>query len=277
MATERAANGEIPVEALLAQLRRAAEQDGVEDVDAVVAEFATYVRAQAPRIAAQRAGRRNGLSFSGALLTAGALSVAAFGAVASGLVTNPFLPSTPSGSDVSAGTDDRDTGAGDLVLAGLDGTGGTSGAADDGQRDTGTADGTATADTLADPAAATEFTETAPMTFTDPDALAVLAEQRSAGPTPPPSTTPVAPSTTAPDPANAAEPADATTATATTTPSNPSTPSTPSTSAATDTTTTLPTPVLDASTGPETLVSPSPADQQQSQQNDAFTDEGGAG
>jgi hypothetical protein len=40
-------------------------------------------------------------------------------------------------------------------------------------------------------------------------------------------------------------------------------------------------PVLDASIGPETSVSPTPADQQQDQQNshrnDAFTDQGGAG
>ena len=266
MATERVANGEIPVEALLAQLRRAAEQDGVEDVDAVVAEFATFVRAQAPRIAAQRAGRRGGMSWSGALLTAGALSVAAFGAVASGLVTNPFLPSLPASADATAGDADQDADDA-LVLAGPVGSGD---AAADGQASNGAA---ATGDTLApevlvETAPAIEFAETAPMNFTDPDALAMLAEQRSAGPTPTPTSTPAAPETSEPDPADPADPADVGSA--------------PTTAPATDaTTTTLPAPVLDASIGPETLVSPTPADQQQdqqnSQQNDAFTDQGGAG
>ncbi len=273
MATERAANGEIPVEALLAQLRRAAEQDGVEDVDAVVAEFATFVRAQAPRIAAQRAGRRSGMSWSSALLSAGALSVAVFGAVASGLVTNPFLPSTPS----YAGATDRDATDraggidGDVLVVSpggvtSDGAGSAPGPAND----------AAATDPFVEPAPATEFAETTPMTFTDPDALALLAEQRSAGPTPPPSTTPVAPSTTAPDaPGAAVDPADAATTAAT-----PTTPTTaPAGSAPDATTTTVLAPVLDASTGPESLVTPAPQDQQiqQIQQNQANTDQGGAG
>lgn len=262
MATERAANGEIPVEALLAQLRRAAERDGVEDVDAVVAEFATFVRAQAPRIAAQRAGRHSGLSWSGALLTAGALSVAAFGAVASGLVTNPFLPSAASSADATARDADQDA---DDAL-GLTGLVGSDGTAADGQtpNGTGTGDGsasTATATTVAltEPTPVGAFAETAPMTFTDPDALGSQAPSASCTTS---STTPVAPSTSAADPADPA--------------------CTPTTAPATDaTTTTLPTPVLDASIGPETLASPTPADQQQDQQNshqnDAFTDQGGAG
>jgi hypothetical protein len=270
--TERATNGEIPVEALLAQLRRAAERDGVEDVDAVVAEFATYVRAQAPRIAAQRAGRRSGLSWSGALLTAGALSVAAFGAVASGLVALPFLPSAASSADATARGADQDA---DDAL-GLTGLVGSDGTAADGQASngTGTGDGsastaTATTDALTEPAPVGAFAETAPMTFTDPDALGSQAPSCTTS-----STTPVTPSTNAADPA---DPADAAC-----TPTTPTTPTAPTTAPATDaTTTTLPMPVLDASIGPETSVSPTPADQQQDQQNshrnDAFTDQGGAG
>ena len=269
MATERVTNGEIPVEALLAQLRRAAERDGVEDVDAVVAEFATYVRAQAPRIAAQRAGRRSGLSWSGALLTAGALSVAAFGAVASGLVALPFLPSAAFSADATARGADQDA---DDAL-GLTGLVGSDGTAADGQASngTGTGDGsastaTATTDALTEPTPVGAFAETAPMTFTDPDALGSQAPSCTTS-----STTPVTPSTNAADPA---DPADAA--------CTPTTPTTPTTAPATDaTTTTLPMPVLDASIGPETSVSPTPADQQQDQQNshrnDAFTDQGGSG
>lgn len=275
MATERAANGEIPVEALLAQLRRAAEQDGVEDVDAVVAEFATFVRAQAPRIAAQRAGRRSGVSWSSALLTAGALSVAAFGAVASGLVTNPFLPSTPSFASAS----DRDPSDGDAsdddgsleddVLPVPNVGEATSDGQNPSQSPTDTASDGAT-DVVAEPIPAIEFTETAPMAFTDPDALAVLAEQRSAGPTPPPSTTPVAPTTIAPD----APAADDPVAAATTSASTPTTAPADATGVTSDTApTTIPTAVLDASTGPESLVTPTP----ENQQNQVNTDQGGAG
>lgn len=103
MAIERANNGNVPVDALLAALRRAAEEDGVDDVDAVVAEFATFVRAQAPQLASAAPSRRQGSGWTTAVLAAGALTTAAFGAVASGLVANPLIDAGVSGSSSASG------------------------------------------------------------------------------------------------------------------------------------------------------------------------------
>lgn len=103
MANERANNGNVPVDALLAALRRAAEEDGVDDVDAVVAEFATFVRAQAPQLASAAPSRRQGSGWTTAVLAAAALTTAAFGAVASGLVADPLFDTGASGSSSASG------------------------------------------------------------------------------------------------------------------------------------------------------------------------------
>ena len=219
MVAERASNDSVPVDALLAALRRAAEEDGVEDVDAVVAEFATFVRAQAPYLASSPAARRSTSSWTTALLAAGALTTAAFGAVASGVVPNPFLGTgTRAMADTSDASDASD--AGDLGDgSGVDGAGVIVAPAVDGN-------GASTPSGGA-PAGAGAHTAT----YTDPDFLAVVAEQRAeqTAETPvPPITTPssdpagdatatTAPTVPAPDETTTTQPADDTTTTTTTT------------------------------------------------------------
>ena len=162
VANERASNGDVPVDALLAALRRAAEQDGVEDVDAVVAEFATFVRAQAPQIASQRSTRRQNGPWATAALSAGVLVTAALGAVAGGVVANPFLPGAPDDAAVSAAADEP-TGL-DADATGWSGDAATGTAA---QGDAGTGG-----------VAAGGSVDLGAITSTDPDALAGIAELR---------------------------------------------------------------------------------------------------
>lgn len=216
MVAERAFNDSVPVDALLAALRRAAEEDGVEDVDAVVAEFATFVRAQAPYLASSPAARRSTSSWTTALLAAGALTTAAFGAVASGVVPNPFLGTgTRAMADASDASDAGDLGDG----SGVDGAGVIVAPAVDGNG----------ASTPSGGAPAGVGAPTA--TYTDPDFLAVVAEQRAeqtAETQVPPITTPssdpagdatatTAPTVPAPDETTTTQPADDTTTTTTTT------------------------------------------------------------
>jgi molecular chaperone DnaK len=174
VATERTTNGGVPVDALLAALRRAAEDDGVDDVDAVVAEFATFVRAQAPRLVSQRPRRSSHLSWSGSLLAAGAMATAAFGAVASGLVANPFLGGTSSTSTASASGSGADT-----VEPSFGAT-----APSDAPADAPTWAGSSPIASGSSSAAAADVEivwSDAPSTaYTDPDALELVAEQRLA-------------------------------------------------------------------------------------------------
>ena len=109
-------SGDADIDALLGALRRAAEDDGVEDVDAVVAQFATFVRARAPHLASHHARHRTGRSsWGGATIAAGLLVAAAVGAVASGVVTDPFGGgrSTPAVAD---GAVDADAASGESVI-----------------------------------------------------------------------------------------------------------------------------------------------------------------
>lgn len=159
VANERASNGNVPVDALLGALRRAAEQDGVDDVDAVVAEFATFVRARAPHLATASSTRpaRSG-TWTTALLCVGAVATLAIGAVTAGVVSNPLR----AGRTATTATADAPSDPAVALLpsdAPLDGTG-TGGAATG--RSTNTPDAGAAA--------------VSP--FTDPDALAVVAEQQ---------------------------------------------------------------------------------------------------
>lgn len=158
MAAERASNDNVPVDALLAALRRAAEEDGVEDVDAVVAEFATFVRAHAPHLASAQVTRRSTPSWTTALLAAGALTTAAFGAVASGIAPNPFLGQ---GSRASAATADGQDA--DAPPASIDAVVAGAGATASGTGSPGVGDATAAPS----------------ITYSDPDFLAVVAEQRA--------------------------------------------------------------------------------------------------
>jgi len=185
VAIERANRGDVSVDAVLAALRRAAEDDGIEDVDAVVAEFATFVRAQAPHLASQRLQRRpRGARWRTAAATV-TIAAATVGAFTTGVVSNPFLGTTSieasAASDVSDASEASD--ASDASTAGVrvdmsDTAPLTGGAA---STNTPAADGVG-AETIVDEPPV-ELAFSASMTFTDPDALA-LAEQQVAGPVP---------------------------------------------------------------------------------------------
>ncbi len=263
MALERTSSGDIPVEKLLAQLRRAAEQDGVEDVDGLVAEFATYVRAQAPRLASQHTmhsgrghsggghpggGRAAGGSKSTALLVVSAVLVLAFGATVSGAIPNLLRPASSTSSHAATSTAEgvtQDPGSNEA--------------------DPSTpASGAATQAPDASPVAGqpdAAGADPVPLYSTDPDALAVLAEQRSEAPTPA-APTPAAPGTPSSgattDPVDAADGATP----ATTDPSDPAPPSDPAdatdagagtTTTTTTTTVTVTEPFALGGSGPETL------------------------
>ncbi len=119
MATDPRTNGKVQVDALLGALRRAAENDGVEDVDAVVAQFATFVRAQAPHLAvsAHTTPNRSRRGWATATLAVGAIT-AAIGAVVTGAVPNPFLQSPAPASAVAAGGETAGLDAGPVVVDG---------------------------------------------------------------------------------------------------------------------------------------------------------------
>jgi len=182
VAIERANRGDVSVDAVLAALRRAAEDDGIEDVDAVVAEFATFVRAQAPHLASQRLQHRpQGARWRTAAATV-TIAAATVGALATGVVSNPFLGTTSieasaasDVSDVSAVSDASTAGVGVDMSDTAPMTGGAA------STNTPAADGVG-AETIVDEPPV-ELAFSASMTFTDPDALA-LAEQQVAGPVP---------------------------------------------------------------------------------------------
>ena len=182
MAIERANRGDVSVDAVLAALRRAAEDDGIEDVDAVVAEFATFVRAQAPHLASQRLQRRpRGARWRTAAATV-TIAAATVGAFTTGVVSNPFLGTTSieasAVSDVSDAFDVSDASTAGVGVDMSDTAPMTGGAA---STNTPAADGVG-AETIVDEPPV-ELAFSASMTFTDPDALA-LAEQQVAGPVP---------------------------------------------------------------------------------------------
>ena len=105
MATNHHRSDELPVEALLGALRTAAERDGVEDVDAVVAQFATFIRAQAPRLATQRGPTRWTPSLTGMISGAAVAAAAAgFVVIGTGVAANPFDNSSGSDSAEAAST-----------------------------------------------------------------------------------------------------------------------------------------------------------------------------
>jgi len=200
VAIERANRGDVSVDAVLAALRRAAEDDGIEDVDAVVAEFATFVRAQAPHLASQRLQHRpQGARWRTAAATV-TIAAATVGALATGVVSNPFLGTTSieasAASDVSDASEASD--ASDASTAGVrvdmsDTAPLTGGAA---STNTPAADGVGVETIVDQPPVELAFS--ASMTFTDPDALAI-AEQQVAGPVP---TVPTVPTDTTPTTSN---------------------------------------------------------------------------
>jgi hypothetical protein len=120
MARHRTRNREVPADALLSALRQAAEKDGARDVEAVVAHFATYVRAQAPHLAVtdHRPTPRHRRRVAPAATVVATLAIAGgLGAVASGAVANPFERSPAAVAAPDPG------GPGDLPVAGGGGTG----------------------------------------------------------------------------------------------------------------------------------------------------------
>jgi len=181
VAIERANRGDVSVDAVLAALRRAAEDDGIEDVDAVVAEFATFVRAQAPHLASQRLQRRpRGARWRTAAATV-TIAAATVGAFTTGVVSNPFGTTSIEASAVSDVSDAFDVSDASTAGVGVDMSDTapmTGGAA---STNTPAADGVG-AETIVDEPPV-ELAFSASMTFTDPDALA-LAEQQVAGPVP---------------------------------------------------------------------------------------------
>ena len=180
MAIERANRGDVSVDAVLAALRRAAEDDGIEDVDAVVAEFATFVRAQAPHLASQRLQRRpRGARWRTAAATV-TIAAATVGAFTTGVVSNPFVGTTSfeASADASDASDAPDASTAGVGVDMSDTAPMTGGAA---STNTPAADGVG-AETIVDEPPV-ELAFSASMTFTDPDALAI-AEQQVAGPVP---------------------------------------------------------------------------------------------
>ncbi len=277
MALERTSSGDIPVERLLAQLRRAAEQDGVEDVDALVAEFATYVRAQAPRLASRHSmhaggghsggghpgsGRGTGGSKSTAFLAVSAVLVLAFGATVSGAIPNLLLPESSTSSNPGSATAEgttHDSGS-DEADPSTPAAGAATRAPDAGPV-TGQPD-VAVADLV-------------PLFSTDPDALAVLAEQRSEAPTPAAPTlaapTPAAPGT--PNPVAITGPVDAADAASTATTDSPD----PAAGTTTTTTTTTPATTPATTTATVSVIEPFSLGGSGPEIMSPLTDEGDAG
>jgi hypothetical protein len=244
--------GDPSIDDVLAALRRAAERDGVEDVDAVVAQFATFVRAQAPHLAS--APRRHGSgSRSGggartlALLGSAAVIAGLVAGVGTGRIANPLRSTTSATADASDGTsDDAPLPVG--VTPNLGQGGGTAGSGATGvPAPGGVGDGGAVhplesgGETLIEIGADDVVdSPVAAMTFSDPDA--VVLDQGSAGPTDAAPVSPAAPAMTSPavtspavtSPGDTTAPATTTTTTATT--------ATTTTTATTATTTTVPSP-----------------------------------
>ena len=197
MAIERANRGDVSVDAVLAALRRAAEDDGIEDVDAVVAEFATFVRAQAPHLASQRLQRRpRGARWRTAAATV-TIAAATVGAFTTGVVSNPFGTTSIEASAVSDVSDAFDVSDASTAGVGVDMSDTAPMPGGAASTNTPAADGVG-AETIVDEPPV-ELAFSASMTFTDPDALA-LAEQQVAGPVPTDTSTTTTTTTALPTP-----------------------------------------------------------------------------
>jgi hypothetical protein len=233
VASERIRKGDPSIDDVLAALRRAAERDGVEDVDAVVAQFATFVRAQAPHLASAPRRHSSGSRSGGgartlALLGSAAVIAGLVAGVATGRIANPLRSTTSATADASDGTsDDAPLPVG--VTPNLGQGGGTAGSgatgvpAPGGAGDGGAVDPLQSGGETLIEIGADDVVDSpvAAMTFSDPDA--VVLDQASAGPTdtsPVSPVSPAAPAMTSPavtSPGDTTAPATTTTTTTTTT------------------------------------------------------------